>query len=277
MSAQAQQVTLGDQVRLRFLGWPETVSRQIQRRDGSIEITDNIPHPRLGQPWVATWNSRPYTLYTNQDVYVPFEMAKLYFGDPRSVTDVYRIKDEHGNDMIIPDRVAEVKRLRHFWGSSVTQFREYIPGDLSFINEPISDMMPRVEVYSLAGERILMVMDDPAGNTVMVENRTRADESRSQHMMMQQSEAIIQLQKQNKLLLAKLGIREEDLSSLNNPEIKKVAPVSQPGSLVTPNEATVEERPSMVFNPRTRRVEPVRTPPTTNPTVITEIPTDLDD
>lgn len=266
---QALPVTLGDQVRLRFVGWPESIEAV------DPETKQRKPHPKANQPLTMTWNTRPYVVWPGQDAYIPFELAKTLFGDPRSVENVFRIKDDYGNDQIIPDRFAEVRRLQTYWQRSVIKFREYIPGDRSFMDEGISDLLPNVEVYSLSGERIYMVTDDPYGDTVMVMQQTKADQDRNTQVMYEQSQAILELQKQNKLLLEKLGIRAEDLAALNDPEVMpKTRPTN--GALETPTEATVKEAPNMVFNPRTRRVEPKRVKPDADPTSISELPTDLD-
>src|ERR1700679_2723626 len=127
-------VTLGDMVRVTFLGYPPA-------------------HPKHGpsHPLLLTWNNRPYTILPGQDGFLPFDCVKTYFGDPRSVENVIRIKDEQGNDMIVADRAAEVRRLQQYYQSSEfatnnAKFREYIPGDRSHLNAGISDLCPLVEV-----------------------------------------------------------------------------------------------------------------------------------
>lgn len=269
--AQALPITLGDQVRLHFVGWPE----KVKGYDFANRCEVDVPHPKAGQPYVMTWNSRPYTVHPGQDVYIPFELAKKEFGDPRSLENVIRIKDEYGDEQIVPDRFAEVRRLQNYWQNSVIRFREYIPGDRSFAADGISDLLPIVEIYSMSGERILMVTDDPYGDTVVVEQRTRAEQTQSQAIMTEQSEAIIRLQKENEALLKKLGLRREDLlADLDLP------PTKQDSALDTPTNATVDElpdKPKMVYNPKSKRVEPVRNPPpNVDPSSIMELPVDID-
>lgn len=246
--ALAQPITLGDQVRIKFIGWPESV-KGVTREGEEIRV----PHPKTGKPYAPTWNSRPFVFNVGDEKYVPFELAKKEFGDPRSLENIYRIKDDFGEEQIIPDRRAEVIRLSNYWQNNVIQFREYIPGER--FDGPISDLLPIVEVYSMTGERILMVTDDPNGDTVVVENQTRSEVSRNQQLLWEQSEAISELKKTNQILMQKLGIRPEDLESLADPNLSTH---TLPGnSLDTPTEATVQEKPRMVYNPRTRKAQAV--------------------
>jgi hypothetical protein len=258
----ATAVTLGDMVRITFLGWPPA-------------------HPKHGtaHPLILTWNNRPYTLSIGKDAFIPFDMAKVYFGDPRSVEGVIRIKDEQGNDMVVGDRAAEVIRLQQYWQNSgmatnQAKFREYTPGDRSFLDEyngKVSDIIPDVQVFSLSGERIYMVTDDPYGDHVVVSQQTRAQEELMRTQLIEQSDAITLLKKQNAMLLAKLGL---DPRLLDEPEAQAAA--TQDSAMEAPTDAVVSESPKMVYNPRTRRVMPRRPLPNTDPTTIDELPVDLD-
>ena len=248
-------VTVGDMVRLVFKGWPSN-------------------HPKTGQPLQLSWNSRPYQVDEHSETFLPFDCAKSYFGDPRSVEGVIRIKDDLGNDMIIADRAAEVRRLQTFWQNAAmatnnAKFREYIPGDRSYLNDGISDLLPNIEVYTLSGQRVLMVTDDPYGDHVMVTQQTRAESERIRTQLLEQSDVITELKKQNRILLEKLGLDAD----LLNPEI---SPKSQDPALETPVDPVIEEKPKMVYNPRTRRVTPARRLPPSDPTTIEDLPQDLD-
>lgn len=249
-------VTLGDMVRVVFNGWPPN-------------------HPKEGQPLVLTWNNRPHVIQQGKDSFVPFDCAKLYFGDPRSVEGVIRIKDDMGNDMIVADRSAEVLRLVQYYQSSEfatnnAKFREFIPGDRSFVKDGvISDLIPDVTVYSLDGQVIPMVTDDPYGDNVIATQQTRAETEIMRSQLMEQSDAITELKKQNRMLLEKLGLDPGFLNPVN--EVKKQDP-----ALETPEIATIEEAPKMVYNPRTKRVQPRRPTPGSDPTSIDELPADTE-
>ena len=247
-------IAIGDMVRLKFVSWPPG-------------------HPRQGQDLQLTWNNRPFPVKEGGETFLPFDCAKAFFGDPRSVDGVIRIKDDAGNDMIIADRAAEVRRLQTFWqnramGTNRAKFREYIPGDRTYLEEGISDLLPNVEVFSLAGERIHMVVDDPYGDHVIATQQTRAESEMMKTQLLEQSDVITELKRQNRMLLEKLGLDAEFL----NPEI---SPKTQDPALSTPTDPVVEEKPKMVYNPRTRRVLPRRIP-ASDPTTIEDLPLDAD-
>jgi hypothetical protein len=173
--------------------------------------------------------------------------------------------------MIVADRAAEVRRLQAYWQSSTIKFREYIPGDRSYLDEDgISDLLPQVEVWTLAGERILMVADDPYGDTVVAATSTRAEADRQRQQLMDQSDMIAELRKQNQLLMKKLDLGE----GFELPETP-ARPVD--GSPEAPIMATVEENPRMVINPRTNRVQKRRQVVEDDPKTIDALPADSDD
>lgn len=278
--AVVQQVTLGDMVRLRFLSWPPR-------------------HPKAGRyPLTLTWNNRAFVIREGEDGFVPFDLAKLYFGDPRSLEDVIRIKDDNGNDMIVADRAAEVRRLQQYWqsaafGTNNVRFREYLPGDRSFIDEGISDLLPNIEVYTLSGERVYMVTDDPYGDHVVAATSTRHEQEAVQQQLREQSDVISELRKQNAMLMKYLDIKPDVLDDILSESPAPRAPYStyppaspqpvdkQDSALSTPETASVENRPEglqqppMFYNPKTRKVEQRRNP-VTNPISISELPEDKD-
>lgn len=239
-----QAVTLGDMVRL------------VNLEDRALRLA---------------WNSQTFTIPANGEAFVPFDLAKLYFGDPRSLETVTRVRDERGHDMIIADRAAEIRRLQTYWQSSTIKFREYIPGDRSYLEEEgISDLLPHVEVYTLGGERILMVADDPYGDTVMAATSTRAESDRMRQQLMDQSDMIAELRKQNQMLMKKLDLGE----GFELPETPK-PPID--GNPDAPILATVEENPRMVINPRTNRVQKRRENLDPDPRTVDTLPSDTDD
>jgi hypothetical protein len=216
------------------------------------------------------WNSRPYTITADGDTYVPFEIVKTFFGDPRSTDAVSRVKDEQGNDMIIADRTAEVIRLKNYWqdssfGTNNAKFREYVPGDRSWVEEGISDLIPKVSVYTLSGERIYTVVDDPHGDNVMVATNTRAQADQQQAQLLEQSQVIIKQQRQIDMLMNKLGL------SVDHPISTQESVLEAPT-----NGAEVEAPEAFLYNPRTKRVSPRNPNPPSDPTDIKDLPQDTD-
>lgn len=254
-------LTLGDTVRLIFKGWPEG-------------------HYKTGQPLVLSWNNRSVTMMPGDEKHIPFEMVKMYFGDPRSVNDeVIRTQDDHGNDMIVGDRLSEVIRLKGYWQDSSfrtnnARFREYIPGDRSWLHEQdgrISDLIPDVEVYALNGERIHTVVDDPFGEHTTITTPTRHEQTMLRQQLIEQSDVIMLLKKQNQMLFEKLGIDPETMTSVED------LPRGQDSVMEAPTNPVKKENPKMLYNPRTKKVGPPRkTMPGTDPTNINDLPVDTD-
>jgi hypothetical protein len=243
-------LTLGDMVQLKFVGWPGD-------------------HPKSNQPLILSWNSRSVTIHAGQTKSVPFEMAKVYFGDPRSSAELMQLKDEYGNHMIIGDRRSEVIRLQSFWQAKEPVFKEFIPGDRSYITDTLSDMLPDVEVYNMEGERVHMVTDDPYGDHVTVATTTMHQQEQYRQKLVEQADEISELKRQQRELLDKLGLNPDILNPVTEPK-------SQDPALTTPTNPVKEEAPPMVYNPRTKRVQHKRLAPTADPTKIEDLEPDTD-
>lgn len=104
------------------------------------------------------WNSRDYSIDPGNQQPVPMEAVVNAFGDPRS-SDVVRTVRFGGPDSppaFIADRESEVRRLRCRWG--------ILDGpENTFENAEGEVKVPEVEVYTLDGERVNTVIDDPSG------------------------------------------------------------------------------------------------------------------
>lgn len=129
--------------------------------------------------WRFMWNSRPYPLPAGGDVLMPFECAALWFGDPRSSTNVMSIRDEQGVVTWVGDRATEVRRLR-------TKYDNQFGDETQIVNAP------KVEVYDLDDNRIYTVLDDPQGDTTSLVTNTVAD----------QATLLAQLQRQDRMIRA---------------------------------------------------------------------------
>lgn len=126
-----------------------------------LTVSDTLPAVELGdivrvknsgkQTYKIMYDSREYALAPGVDAFIPFEAAKLWFGDPRASNSMQSIRNQHGQVAWVPDRDTEVRRLRVKYGC--------IGGDEREIQGA-----PTVEIYELAtGSRIYSVLDDPAG------------------------------------------------------------------------------------------------------------------
>jgi hypothetical protein len=64
-----------------------------------------------------TYNRRTWIIPAGEHRVVPFDVVRLYFGDPRSVVGTQqKYQDSDGNNGDIPKREAEIRRLCVFYG-----------------------------------------------------------------------------------------------------------------------------------------------------------------
>lgn len=241
-----------------------------------LKVVNLSPNPVLYASQIPTWNNRQYPIPGNGTAFLPFDLVKMLFGDPRSGEVVQRTADKYGVDSVIPDRLAEVRRLQQVWQNSTVKFREYIPGDRSFLDDGISDRAPTVEVYTLTGDRVYTVLDDPFGDRIIAAGSpTVAEKANTDRQLREQSEVIFELKKQNEALMRMLDMNPNDLGPDLPIGKDPSALATQDSVMEAPTVATVKEKPRMVYNPRTRRVVP-RRDPVADPTTIEDLPEDTD-
>jgi hypothetical protein len=127
-----------------------------------------IPH---GESLVIVKNvgRRPIYCYNGPDkdvvVFQPGQERRVrvdwmrdWFGDERSRKDaqVFKPDGENGEKIIIQNREFELDKLKHRWGGWTYPERWNNPDDENYSR-------PEVEVYTLDGERVTTVIDDPEG------------------------------------------------------------------------------------------------------------------
>lgn len=151
------------------------------------DIGDVVRVQNVGDaPFVIAYDGRNYKLEPQKDVFMPFEAAVLWFGDPRSTNTIQSVRNEKGTVAFIPDRETEVRRLRVKYGN--------IGGDERFVQ-----VHPDVEVYDVEGNRIKTVLDDPEGEEINVATPTVADQNNLVQLVERQ-------QRQIEFLLGKMGL-----------------------------------------------------------------------
>jgi hypothetical protein len=100
---------------------------------------------------------------------VPIEWARTWFGDDRSLEGPNRL-DTDGDgkvDLVIAPRAMEYERLKHLWGAA-TSMHMWDPAFSDYSR-------PEVEVHTLDGTRLIMVLDDPEGTSVNPATQTQAE------------------------------------------------------------------------------------------------------
>lgn len=114
------------------------------------------------QPLIVAWNGRETKLEIDKKTFVQLEAACNAFGDPRSLPTAQAIPigdPANGERLFIPDRAAEVRRLR-------LRYSIQDGNDQGFENVNGTFMAPRVKMETENGEEIIPVLEDPDGKTV---------------------------------------------------------------------------------------------------------------
>lgn len=165
----------------------QTTSTVEEETPGAVSLGDWVRVRNVGDdPVRVQWDGRTYTVKPNSETFMPFEAAKLWFGDPRSGGAVASHRDVMGLVSWIPDRATEVRRLRALYDNQMGDER-------TILNHPL------VEVYTQAGTRVYTVLDDPDGERTSPAVQTVADHAGLLAQVQRQQQTI-------ELLLQKAGL-----------------------------------------------------------------------
>lgn len=140
---------------------------------------------------VIAWDGKEFVLERDKEKFIPFELAANYFGDYRAVGGIKAVQDQKRRVGWIPDRPAEVRRLRVIYGvQHGDESQVYLPdGLIDSIRDPekkehwakIDANIPRVQMFDLESrERLYHVLEDPAGEHVTPASMTVTNEQRLQ-------------------------------------------------------------------------------------------------
>ena len=110
-----------------------------------------------GEDYNGRWNSKRYVVRTGKDGFIPFSLAKKDFGDPRSQTQKIRLQIDQNVVEYVPSRIDELHRLALNYGIHQN------PDDYA----QIKSRMPRVALYTIDGEEIPFIVDDPECQIMM--------------------------------------------------------------------------------------------------------------
>lgn len=106
------------------------------------------------RPWADKYNNRKYTMEPGEEIVVPFLAMCLWFGHPDAI--------DHPTDKQRQFRFDEWRRLQVRYGSYDNVGEEPIVTKSGSI-PPWKDQVPSIEVLTMAGEKIITVVDDPEG------------------------------------------------------------------------------------------------------------------
>lgn len=185
-----------------------------------------------------SWDSRHYDLDPGGGTeWMPFECCKVYFGDPRAIAVMQTLRDQRGQVAWLPDRATEVRRLRLLWFPMM--FGEYSTDN--FIDEEVEpwdrSRMPNVEVYTVKGDRLPTVFDDPQGNTVIPAKVTESQNAQLLDLVQRQGQMI-------EALMGRLGMDAPPVPGADLPPAEQEeAGLLAPNMVYDPKDDTIKERP----------------------------------
>jgi hypothetical protein len=182
------------------------------------------------------WDSRHYDLDPGGTEWMPFECAKVYFGDPRAISVMQTLRDQRGQVAWLPDRASEVRRLRLLWFPMM--FGEYSTDN--FIDDEIDPWdrtrMPHVEIFTVKGEQIPTVFDDPKGNTVIPAKVTESQNAQLLDLVQRQGQMI-------EALMGRLGMDAPPIDSNLPAADQEEAGLLPPDMVYDPKSDEIIERP----------------------------------
>lgn len=225
----------------------------------TVQLGDIVKVVNHGnRPIKLKWDSREYPIAPRTEEFVPFEAAKLYFGDPRSTKNVQSVRDDRGVVGFVSDRATEVRRLRLLWDH---KFGEYIPGE---VNAFQSELIPRVEVFDLKGNKISTVLEDPEGNDISPSTQTQREANDTMSVIKRQGELI-------EILMQRLGMGPAALNGADMPPVEPLPLTDEPDA--QPVFGHVSPPPDMVYNARTEEITETQPKPPEDPDELEDLPT----
>jgi hypothetical protein len=156
------------------------------------------------------YNGNVYKALAGSETIVPVEAAILWFGNPHA-------RDIDARRL---DRTAEFKRLRVKYGAYDNL------DDPNGVTPMWESVKPQVEVYTLDGDRVITVVDDPFGEMTATVEVTRSERTEQQG----QVEALTAQLADMQAMLNRL-VNGETTDPDADPEAAEDAP---PGSMVPP-------------------------------------------
>lgn len=99
-----------------------------------------------------TLPKQKFIIQPGQRAFVPFNLIRIYFGDPRSIVSSRRMFEDSSGKGTIPAREAEVDRLKTIYG---------VYGE---DEQTLTDVRPEVEIKSVTGTTIYPPLYDRDGS-----------------------------------------------------------------------------------------------------------------
>jgi hypothetical protein len=142
-------LSIEDSFKLTYLGKHGVLHYDKALNTNEVEVVD-APLP-VGK---YVWDGVDHLggMQAGEDRFVPFDVVRVYFGDPRSImTAGQRFEDRKGNVGDIAPRPEETRRLGVLYGLYDSDAAK------------VRDIVPMVKISTAAGEEIVCPATDPEG------------------------------------------------------------------------------------------------------------------
>jgi hypothetical protein len=144
---------------------------------GIFRLRNDSPDQELVIP--PTAGTRAYRIPPKKSALVPFEVVRIFWGDPRSREGVYTKFQDSKEKGFINKREDEIKRLGVFYGSYAadveTLLAEEYPPNSPLHGEPKTTPWP-VSVQTETGEKVVPACFDTSGTAVYGAVRTESED-----------------------------------------------------------------------------------------------------
>ncbi len=142
--------------------------------------------------FTGRYDGQVFPIHPGSEHFVPFVAACLWFGHPDAMDVDARNKY----------RTDEVERLRTKYGIYEATAMMNVPGIADTPGHPWANdtrdaflvLTPDVEVYTLAGQKLIMVIDDPEGTTINPDTITQAERAQDQDLIANMKAQMAQMQ-----------------------------------------------------------------------------------
>lgn len=120
-----------------------------------IDTGDTFRITNVGdRTYTFVWNKRTWRLQPTQSEFVPFDVIRLYFGDPRSIIGTSKSYQDSRGKGEIAKREDEIERLAVLYGVYADGIHE------------LMTKAPACRITTANGDEIVMPIFDPTGATI---------------------------------------------------------------------------------------------------------------
>ena len=179
--------------------------------------------------FIARSGKKEFRIRPNRDIFIPFELLCKDWGDPRSMTEKFRVPVDSNHAAYIASRHEVITRLSVLTGV-------YNPNNLDGYDGPdpmdgnkirhfpgIKEVLKKIKAYTLEGELITLPCDDPDCTQV----GDYEDVASDAFMAKQLAETSARLKMLEQQMAYRLNQHSEEVAAVENDTIENVMPADQ--------------------------------------------------